>query len=58
MVDPMNFSEMHRFREEVARMTSDDEPAKGEMIDGLGKSVGPEIALSVARLDQRPLMKG
>ncbi|KKL53337.1 hypothetical protein LCGC14_2276460 [marine sediment metagenome] len=39
-------------------MTSDDEPAKGEMIDGLGKSVGPEIALSVARLDQRPLMKG
>jgi len=39
-------------------MTSDQKDAQAAMFDKIGKEVTSELAAAIARLDQRPLMKG
>jgi len=49
---------MHSFREIIADMTGDLPLDKARMIDKVGLEVSAEMAASIERLDQRPLMTG
>lgn len=58
MVDPMDPHDFHSFREIIADMIGDQTEHKNEMVNRVGREVSAEMADSIARLDQRPLMKG
>lgn len=58
MVDPMDPQEFFQFRMIIQDMTGENPDDKDNMVNAVGATVSAEMADSIARLDQRPLMKG